>query len=92
MNEDRKNKIKTLFNKVPCLKKFSAYITLFPPGHYYSPIPSREEILKKEQRIFGIRKKEIDGINLNEEEQLKLLEKIKEYYNEILSKTVKKIN
>lgn len=90
MNEDRKNKIKDLLDKVPCLRKISAYITLFPPGHYYSPVPSKEEILKKEQQIFGIRKKEIGGVDLNEKEQLELLEKIKKYYNEIPFEDTKK--
>ena len=55
----------------------------YPHGHYHSPIPSKEEILKKEHQIFKIRKKEINGIELNEKEQFALLEEIKKYYNEI---------
>jgi hypothetical protein len=51
-----------------------------PPGSGSSPIPSKESILKREQQIFGIKKKEIDGIDLNEKEQLDLLECLKKYY------------
>jgi predicted O-methyltransferase YrrM len=55
----------------------------FPLGHYYSPIPSQEEILKREKQIFDITKKEIDGVDLNEKDQLSLLREIKKYYDTI---------
>ena len=72
-----------LVSRIPYIRKLRRYKTLFPPGHHSSPIPSKEEILKREKQIFGIRKKEIDGIDLNESGQFKLLEKLKKYYAEI---------
>ena len=52
-------------------------------GSYSSPILANEEILKRRQQIFGIKKKQIDGVDLNEKAQLDLLEEIKKYYAEI---------
>jgi hypothetical protein len=39
------------------------------PGHYYSPIPDFEEILRNEKRIFSKARRQIPGIDLNQEEQ-----------------------
>lgn len=79
--------IKSLTKRI--LKKFGYSILpteklpFYPLGHYYSPIPSTEEILRRERQIFGIQKKEIDGIDLNEEAQFNLLEKLKDYYRDL---------
>jgi predicted O-methyltransferase YrrM len=54
-----------------------------PLGHSSDPVPVIEEIIKRKQQIFKIKKKEIDGIDLNEKAQLNLLEEIRKYYNEI---------
>lgn len=51
-------------------------------GHYYSPIPSIEEIKQQENELFGIIPENIPGIDLNKEEQFNLLNKFKEYYKE----------
>ncbi|MBD2158903.1 class I SAM-dependent methyltransferase [Leptolyngbya sp. FACHB-16] len=53
-----------------------------PPGHFYSPIPSFQEVRSKEKEIFENRPREIPGINLNEEKQLKLFGSFKAYYDE----------
>ncbi|NQT22882.1 MAG: class I SAM-dependent methyltransferase [Candidatus Omnitrophica bacterium] len=58
------------------------YRTKYPPGHFASPIPSKEEILKNADKIFSIIDKKIAGIDLNEEGQLALLGEIKKYYDE----------
>jgi predicted O-methyltransferase YrrM len=55
----------------------------FPSGHFYSPIPSLEEIKKREQEIFFNIPKEISGIDLNVKRQLQLLQKFKKYYSEM---------
>jgi hypothetical protein len=60
-----------------------------PPGHFYSPIPSQEEIRKDEARIFGSVTRELPGINLNEREQLMLLEDFCKYYQEMPFKSHK---
>ena len=51
-----------------------------PPGHFYSPIPSMEEILKDESTIFGPTPLEIPGVDLRESDQLKLLEQFVQFY------------
>jgi predicted O-methyltransferase YrrM len=78
---DRLPYIRALKNEIETLKRDTA--VAFPAGHYYSPIPSKQEVLNREKQIFGIDKKNIDGIELNEREQLELLEKIKVYYDAI---------
>lgn len=55
----------------------------FPPGHYHSPIPSIDEILKKEDSIFGNFPRTFGGIELNEQKQLELFNKIAMYYNDL---------
>ena len=59
------------------------YKTWRPPGHFYSPIPDRLEVKKREKEIWGTLPQEIPNIDLNEEEQLSLLEKLAVYYSEI---------
>jgi len=54
-----------------------------PPGHYYSPIPSLEEVRNKEEQIFKIKSNKIPGIDLREDEQLQLFEQFISYYNDI---------
>lgn len=53
-----------------------------PPGHFYTPIPSLEEIRLREEQIFGTPPRQIPGIDLNEEEQLQLLDEFKRFYKE----------
>lgn len=54
-----------------------------PPGHFYSPIPNREEIRQMEKRLFGCIPEEIPGVDLNTESQQDLLQQFKAYYNEL---------
>lgn len=54
----------------------------FPPGHYYSPVPSLEEIRMREEEIFSLLPAEIPGIDLNVEEQLRLLDGFRTYCRE----------
>src|SRR5664280_869245 len=54
-----------------------------PPGHFYSPIPSLDEIRKDELKIFGSVSRNIIGLELYEEEQLKLLNEFVAYYEEM---------
>jgi predicted O-methyltransferase YrrM len=75
-----KNYIKKLKDRI--LRKI--FISIYKPGHYYSQIPSLEEINKREGHIFDTQKKEIQGVNIYEKEQLELLEKLKVYYEEVL--------
>ena len=50
--------------------KCNEYKIFYPPGHFYSPIPSKEELTKKEEEIFNRIPINIPGVNLNEKKQL----------------------
>lgn len=52
------------------------------PGHYYSPDVNIEEVKKYENQIWND-KADIKGINLNVEEQEKLVKSFEKYYNEL---------
>jgi predicted O-methyltransferase YrrM len=54
-----------------------------PPGHFYSPIPSLDEVRKDEERIFGSVQRGIAGIEMREAEQLALLHELVPYYREM---------
>ena len=54
-----------------------------PPGHFFSPLPSIEEVRKEETRIFGNVSKQIPGLDLNEKEQLSLLQELARFYEEV---------
>lgn len=45
-----------------------------PPGHFYSPIPSLEEVRRHEAEIFANDSSQLGAINLFEARQLQLLE------------------
>lgn len=64
-------------------EKFRELYGFVPPGHFYSPIPSLEEIQRDEARIFGPPLRNIPGIDLHEQDQLKLLEDFLPYYETI---------
>src|SRR5262245_54686888 len=49
------------------------------PGHYYSPIPSVEEVRKDEERLFS-NPKTIPGVDLNLEGQVALLDRLNSFY------------
>jgi hypothetical protein len=54
----------------------------FPPGHYSSPHPCIEEIKGKEAEIFECIPQIIPAVDLNDEQQMDLFQKFKEYYKE----------
>jgi predicted O-methyltransferase YrrM len=55
----------------------SAFVKLFPPGHFYSPIPADQDFQ------HGTANEPIRDIELNEEEQQRLLVDLSQYYNEL---------
>ena len=76
--------IKGILHKVPFLgKKIKDYEELrqiakacgVKPGHFYSPIPSRVEVKNRADEIF--KDKGLIDIELNTEEQFRLLETFK---------------
>jgi predicted O-methyltransferase YrrM len=77
----------SLLNRIPYVKYLIEQLEIYevgnPPGHYYSPIISVEEIRKHKSTIFNRSATTLAGIDLHEDEQLELLEKFKEYYPEV---------
>ena len=55
----------------------------YEPGDYYSPIPDIEDIKKRKDTIFSKINVDLKGINLEKENQFRLLESFIEYYKEI---------
>ena len=53
---------------------------LFPPGHFYSPIPAIDDLERDKSRIFGPPPRELPGIELDEPGQLALLQIFSEQY------------
>ncbi len=54
-----------------------------PPGHYYSPIPSLDDVQRREAVIFGAVPREVPGVDLNEAGQLELLEALQVFYRDL---------
>lgn len=61
----------------------SASYQFVPPGHYYSPIPSIEEIKLKENILWGPPSKILKAIDLNEDKQLQLFDEFGKYYKNL---------
>ncbi len=59
------------------------YKAFVPPGHFYSPIPSLEEVKQNEKRIFEYVPKNIPGINMNGQSQMELLSTLVNYLDEM---------
>jgi hypothetical protein len=60
----------------------NSFLNFSPPGHYYSPIPSMDEIKENEDKIFSCAST-VPGVQLNKEKQLKLLDEFSRFYDEI---------
>lgn len=50
-----------------------------PAGHFYSPIPSLDEVRQREDRIWGY-EPSLPGIDLRADEQLALVEQFRRFY------------
>jgi len=63
------------------LVRLRASCGFVPPGHFYSPIPSLDEVRRDEARIFDQPlPRQIPGIDLREEAQLALLHELARHY------------
>src|SRR5262245_15738450 len=54
----------------------------FPPGHFYSPIPSLDDVREHDEAVFGANSPTVPGVDLNEAGQLALLRRLASYYPE----------
>lgn len=96
-----KNTIKKIIEELPHIKnikaerdKFREQLNQFwvPPGHYYSPIISKEELILRENKIWGNHSPTLLGIDLNVDVQLEVLNAILPFYEELPFKSKPKNN
>ncbi|MCD2257785.1 class I SAM-dependent methyltransferase [Psychroserpens luteolus] len=80
-----KRAIKKIVDKLPYVKGLKAQLDQLhvPPGHYYSPTISKEDLVKRSENIWKDHPREIIGLDLNEESQLNLLNEFAAYYKEL---------
>jgi hypothetical protein len=55
----------------------------FPPGHFYSPIPSVPQIRVDEQRIFALPEAGIPAVDLNDAVQCRTLEALARFHDQM---------
>jgi predicted O-methyltransferase YrrM len=65
------------------LRVYRQAFEFVPPGHFYSPIPSQDDVKRDADRLFGTPGRTVPGIELNEVRQLALLEEIKHSYRDL---------
>ena len=63
--------IADVLTSVPATATVAKFLTFFPPGHFYSPVPDLKDIDADVDRLFADRK-EIPGLDLRDEEQLRV--------------------
>lgn len=79
---------KTFLDKLPYIRGLKRQIDLFnqnasyPPGHYYSPIINKNEIIEREKQIWDSTKN-VDEIDFNVNTQLELINKFAAYYHDL---------
>ncbi|HVJ81926.1 MAG TPA: class I SAM-dependent methyltransferase [Planctomycetia bacterium] len=56
------------------MKAESSVPQIFPPGHYYSPVPDPKLVRADAARIFDRNRRHLPGIDMNDEGQLALLD------------------
>jgi hypothetical protein len=55
----------------------------WPPGHFYSPIPSLTEVGARASRIFDRQLRDLPGIDLNAAGQVALLRQLRGYFDQM---------
>lgn len=82
-----KSEVKKLVDRIPYIRRLKEelkrYRTFYPPGHFYSPVPDIEKIKTIQDRVFAIPGKDIPGIDLREDDQMRLLDQLKTYYGDL---------
>lgn len=62
-----------------CRRELERYLTWAVPGDALSPVHSIEDVKRREKEIYAI-PRELPGIDLNEAGQLRLFDKLREFY------------
>lgn len=86
--------LKVLIKRLPYISRLHAEIDRLKaeidkwstwqfPGHFYSPIPSLDEVESDHDRIFQTECGKLPGVELNEEGQITLLNQLSTYYSEL---------
>lgn len=57
--------------------------TWMSPGHFYSPIPSIDEVRAREGELFGPPPQSLPGIDLRADQQIALVRKLARFYGEL---------
>lgn len=60
-----------------------SYVMSHPPGHFYSPLPSVDEVSRVAPRVWGPLPEGLPGIDLRVREQQKLFVKFLKHYQEM---------
>ena len=77
--------IKSILNQLPYVRGLREQVDnvgTYPPGHFYSPIPNRQQITERLEFLKGERS-ELAGINLNKDKQMELLRRFQPFYKEL---------
>jgi predicted O-methyltransferase YrrM len=86
-----KSRLRELVKKVPVLGKpyvqrdeFRAIVNQLwqRPGHFYSPLPSLDEIKRREDTVFDSSTRVLGGIDLNESAQIAFFQELTKYYRD----------
>ena len=80
-----KETFKKLLVRMPFIRNLDEQIKAqgaYPAGHFYSPIPSKNDVLEY-TKSKSLPKMELQGIELNKEGQFKLLEEFTKFYEDI---------
>lgn len=59
------------------------FLENYPPGHYYSPLPSMDEVVRVSSRVWGRTPETLPSIDLCEREQLRLFARFTKHYKDI---------
>lgn len=72
--------VRDLLAEVRAARETSRFV---PAGHFYSPLPSQEEIQTYAEPLAAARPRELPGVALNEQGQLAVLKRLQSYYSEL---------
>ncbi len=79
---DRELEIQRLRSELEeCKRELERYRTWAPPGHVLSPVPSREQVKLRESQIYAV-PRDMPGLDLNEEGQLRLFDQLRVFYKD----------
>ena len=80
-----KKQLKRFVHNLPYIRRLKSQLDQLhvPPGHYYSPTISVEDLISREDKIWKPSPRDILGLDLNEDEQLGLLNDFVSFYKEL---------